>query len=250
VAKATNGNDESKALATVENYMVFKMEPDELRELLRENLGSAQITALDLPSIKVPSGGATFWSVPAFKGTKPAEALEGVLIHVRKVRRFWKDAYTGGKTPPDCYSEDGEIGVGDNTQGYGRHDCDTCPMAVFGTAVDQKGNPKRGQACQDRRLIFLLTETGTLPYRIDLPPTSINAVKAYLVNLLNAGVPYTTVTTRLTLEADTGDFGAYSRVVMEPVVQLTPELVAKARAYQSDIKPSLEKARVAAEAAE
>lgn len=245
-------NEEPKELALVRNYMVLGMEQAELKSLLRENLGNAQITALDLPRLKVPAGGETFWSVPTLKGKKAQEEVEGVIVYVKSPRRFWKERYGSGgsnNAPPDCISEDGEIGFGDNTEGIGRHDCDTCPMSQWGTAVDAKGNPTRGQACQDRRVLFLLTETGVLPYAVDLPPTSGQAVKTYLVGLLNAGLRYMHVTTKLRLETDRNDTGtAYSRVVLEPGTELTPDIISRVEAYAADIRPSLQKARLPVEA--
>jgi hypothetical protein len=56
-------------------------------------------------------------------------------------------------------------------------DCHKCPLAQFGSAVDQKGQPGKGQACKSMRMLLFLRQDDMIPMIVNLPPTSLQNAK-------------------------------------------------------------------------
>lgn len=179
------------------SYRALSVPSQQLTTFLRENIGSQGLKPFDLDKIKVPGGGAISWEVPTLEGPKPFQVIEGIVIHFKDVRSYWKEKFGtgGGNVPPDCNSEDGLTGVGKPGG-----NCQTCPLAQFGSATNEKGDPAAGQACRQIRLMLFLREESMIPMLVVIPPSSSKNVRQYFLRLISNGYPYYGVTTQLRLE--------------------------------------------------
>jgi hypothetical protein len=158
----------------------------------------------------------------------------GIVIATQHTRAYWKESFdeTGGGTPPDCVSEDGETGIG-----APGGECAGCPLAQFGSA--EKGS---GKACSEKRLVFMALPDEILPVCFKAPPTSLKNAKSYLMGLTSRGKKLYEVLTAITLEKDKSKSQGitYSKMVFRKVGDVrNKELIA---AYATAIKPYLIKA--------
>lgn len=221
------------AVAESMHFAIMEIAKGEISSILSENLGSEELTANDLPRVTVPAGGGTMFSVPGIDGPQDTKEIVGIIVATKHVRAYWPDSFdeTGGGTPPQCFSEDGEHGIGD--PGI---ECATCPNAAFGTA--KKG---KGKACSEKRLIFLTTPDEILPITIIAPPTSLKNVKSYLMGLTSRGKKLHEILTGITLEKDkSADNIVFSKLVLRKVGEVeNKELM---QAYANSIKPYLVRA--------
>ena len=233
----------STALAVVEpgGYLALQQTPDEVAEIIADNLGGQDLTEMDLARVKVPSGGATTWEVPSLGGMEPSKTIQGIVVHFKLTRAYWSpDSETG--TPPTCRSADAIVGIG--TPGGA---CKTCPLAEYGTALDDKGNPAPGQACNAKEIWFMLRPGSYLPIVVSLPATSLKPAKAYRVGqLASAGIRLPSVVTEITLRAERNSKGD-SYAIVEPKVagMLDPEEAQRALAYAAQMRPMFDAAAAA-----
>jgi hypothetical protein len=205
----------------------------EQKQLLMENLGGEGITAKDLEVVKVPAGGNTSWMVTDENGQQVSVPhLEGIIVFTKVTRSFWKEAYTGGSTPPDCFSPDNLNGIG--TPGG---NCFHCALNAFGTAPNG-----RAKACSEKRLIFMVMPGQLLPVLVRIPASSLEAAKKYLIRLATVKQKAThAVVTRLKLTQEKNADGiVFSQVAFESAGDLSPEHAAAAKAYADSIMPALE----------
>jgi hypothetical protein len=214
-------------------FAIMKYKAGEIQGILKENLGSDAMSAMDLPQISVPSGGGTTFTRSTIDGDVDQKELTGIIICTKHTRAYWKESFdsTGGGTPPDCVSEDGDRGVG-----VPGGDCSTCPFSQFGSADN-----KRSKACQEKRVIFMLMPEEILPIAIKAPATSLKNAKQYLMGLTSRGSMLHAVYTTLSLEKDKNKDGiAFSKIVFKKAGNVeSPELLAT---YAESIKPYLMKA--------
>lgn len=192
--------------AAAADYPLLRAEGrEELLEVFHDNLGDAGLSSLDLPRIKVPSGGALSWNVRSAEGEESVRELEGIVLAWRPGRLYWKKAIGegGGRKPPDCTSTNGFIGIGDPGG-----ECSYCAYSKFGTST--KGH---GQACKQIRQLLFVRPGEILPHLISVPPTSLKACSEYFLMLLGRQIPYWSVVTRLRLEkASNEDQIEYAKV--------------------------------------
>jgi len=175
-------------------YKALAIPAQQLTQFLIENIGEQGLRPMDLDKVKVPAGGMETWEVPTLQGTDAVKVLEGIVLHFKDTRVYWASK-GDGNTPPDCSSMDGKFGIG-NPGG----DCLKCPFAQFGSGIDEKGQPTKGQACKSVRLFLFLRQDDMIPLLVPLPPTSIQNAKKYFLRLVANGYPYYGVTTHLRLE--------------------------------------------------
>lgn len=217
---------------------------DALREVVDENIGAGGMTQFDLDRIKIPSGGGRTWLVPGLEGDEDLREIDGIVVYWRDPRAFWRSKLddSGGGTPPDCASEDGEIGVGDPGG-----PCATCPYARWGSKGELFGDESRGQACKQMRLLFVLRPESILPVAMPLPPTSIRPVKQFFLRLAQKATPYYGVAISLGLEQDKNAGGiVYSKVVPKLVSVLDADQRAAVKSYRDSIRASLDTVRAEA----
>lgn len=225
-----------------ENFAVSKIDTNDLLETIKSNIGDAQINERNLDRVKMPSGGSTSWSVPTLDGDVDTKELVGVVIYSKLVRAYWTTSYdeSEGNDIPDCSSPDsnrayppGEFVPPADEHPDGGFACATCALAKFGS-----GNDGRGQACQQRRLLFLLTENDVLPFVVSLSPTSLKAASDYMLRLTRGGLPYWKVGTRVTLEKHS-DPKPHARAVFTKAFDLTPEDTTAIASYRDALVPAL-----------
>lgn len=176
------------ALVKAAEYAVATMDAAEFSELIEASLGpGGGIRSFDLDRFKIPAGGGMSWQ-PESSDAEERKEITGVIVGLKDVRAYWRQSLkkSGGKSPPDCSSQDTVQGFGVRFDGdtQSLHDCTTCPMAQFGSDVDEDGNPGKGQACAQRKLVYILEPQAVLPTVINLPPTSLKPMKNYLLNRL------------------------------------------------------------------
>jgi len=244
-----NGNgkkikSKQAALAVIENreFAILKANPETLSAIIAENVGSEGLTPFDLDRIKIPSGGGIAWTLPTRNGEVPAKSFEGVIIFHKLGRAYWQEGMeeSGGGSPPDCTSDDGQIGIG--TPGG---QCAKCPLAQFGS--DPKGG--RRQACKQMKQLFIMRDESLLPVVLTLPPTSLAAAKEFMLRRLAAyGRPFWSVLTRFSLEKDKNKAGIeYAKVNLEVVCDLSPEQSEFFKALKQQLEPTLRQVQITQE---
>jgi hypothetical protein len=224
-------------------YKALAMAPKQLVGLLRETIGEGNLNPFDLDKVKVPAGGGQSWEVQTLDGVQPMQAIEGIILHFKDPRAYWKEKMGDGNKPPDCKSDDGLVGVGSPGG-----DCLKCPLAQFGTATDEKGNPAAGQACKQMRMMLFLRQDSILPMLIMLPPTSLKNAKQYFMRLAGNGLHFRAVVTQLRLEKTKNAKGtAYSVVTMSRSRDLNKEELERVMQVGMAMKELFSKATIEAE---
>ncbi len=237
-------NPKSKALTVIEDgprYLAQVTDTRGVATIIKDNVGT--ITAADLDRVRVPAGGGMAWEIPTLEGVEQEKELAGVIVEQREVRAFWASEFTGGNAPPECASPDGEVGFGE-PGGV----CASCPMATFGTA---RGGEGKGQACRLMRLLFLLRPESLLPMVLVVPPSSLKAIRQYMLRLASGATPYHVVVTSFTLEKTKNDTGiVFSRIVPTLKERLSPEEASRIAQYREALLPVFRQVRVDAVDAE
>jgi len=231
---------ETKEVAVKEgDYAVVASsnDPVALSEALRENLDGAGLSVFDLDRIKVPSGGSKTWTVPTINGEVETQDLQGIIIYNKIVRQYYENAFAGGGQPPECYSNDGQTGIG-----MPGGDCGSCHLAKFGTANDGR------TACKERRLFFVLLPDSALPVLLNAPPSALKNARTYLLKLSGVGKKYFQVITKFILTKDkSGDGIDYSKLSFALVGDAPnpTALEAYAKSFRSVVESSPQKPVVA-----
>lgn len=218
----------AQALATIEEYRALAINPQEVLDLLKQNMGNDRLSDRDLDRVTVPLGGGLSWSVPTLDGEDSPKTIDGIVVHVSNPRAYWPGSLEGmGSSPPDCSSPDGEYGFGDPAG-----ECFYCPMNKWGSAPT--GN---GKACKEKRMIFMLLPGGILPIVVQAPSTSIQNIKKYLLRLTSSRVPHYGVYTSLGLEkTESSGKITYSRIVPRSLGQVPEDMLERVRGYVEGIK--------------
>lgn len=201
-------------------------------EVMADNFGNQTLNPNDLDRVKIPAGGGTAWEVPTIDGEiEYRKELNVIIVAQRDVRSYYSTAFDGGNAPPDCYSLDCVNGIGEPS---GK--CVTCPFSQWGSATDANGNPTDGQACNQRKLLLCISEDSTLPFLISAPPSSLKALKKYLVRLSGAKLPFWGVVTSLTLEKQKSGGGIDHSVINPKYVRtITKEEIPLMRSYRQSL---------------
>jgi hypothetical protein len=204
------------------------------QEVMEANLGPSGLDTTKLDRVKIPSGGGTAWEIPTLDGKGDiAKVLEVVIVAAQDIRAYYASKYSGEKVPPDCFSMDCIVGVGNPGGG-----CSECAWSQWGTAVDQDDNPTDGQACSQRKLMICLGKDSTLPFVVSIPPGSLSNMTKYLMRLSGASLPFYAVVTNLALEkVDSGGGIPYSTVKPEYVRTLTGDEIAGVKSYRAGLGP-------------
>lgn len=217
-------------LIPTERFSIL-LDPSDM-EVVTSNLSEESISEFDLPRIKVPAGGGTFWEVENIEGELESKAeISGVILSVGIRKSYWEDQGTTG-SPPDCQSTNGTIGIG-NPGGQ----CLSCPHSQFGTAINQDGTPGKGKRCRETRCILLLREGDFMPTLILAPPTSIGGYKKYVLGLrVHLYQAYTT----LTLEKGKSDGGQdYSTIKFSYSGFMHDDVVGSLKEYGDSLKKAI-----------
>lgn len=220
---------------------------EETLDILRGNMEG--LGSMKLPKVKMPSGGAAFFSMLNDEGKPKAhESLKGVIIS-RTPHKAWFAKDYGEKSKddigiPDCYSADCVTGSGYQDKATGiwiipqGQRCDTCPKNQWGS--HRKGG--RAKDCSDKVRIHQLLEGTLFPIVIDLPSGSVNNFKDYIARLSNKLIPFAKVVTTIGLEQDTNAAGTeYSKATFGKAAELTQEEYQAIKTYMTFLEPFITK---------
>jgi len=178
-----------------------------------------------LPQVDILHAGAQMFKLPPDEtgSEERVSEFEGIIIDQHACNAYWEKSFseTGGGVPPDCSSLDGRHGsLPRDTQGkFG--DCLTCKFNQYGTGTDDVGNPTKGKSCKNMKRIHFLVDGHILPWRLTVPPTSIEPVDSFLSGLIDRQIPYTTLRVKFTLtEGRSGAGIEYSKLQLSPIGQI------------------------------
>jgi hypothetical protein len=215
-------------------YKLFRDPVEEAMETTEVNSCGAGMDIVNLPRIKIPSGGGSSFEVPTEKDPVSKAKVEGIIAFAADFRTYWSDPETAGN-PPDCISGDTLTGRG--TPGG---TCAVCPMSEWGS-----GRNNKGQACSTKRKLFLIVEDAGLPIVLDAPPTSINPIKSYFNNLATFTKQYCHVVSSISLDIDKTDKGIkYSKLKIGMVRVLDAHEKALMNVFKASIKSAYKKSIV------
>lgn len=220
----------TEALAVIEEQYPAIVGAGNMAKTLRENLGGETLTMFDLERIKIPSGGGIAWELLDANGeTTVSKSFVGIIAFTKMVRSYWAAPIDegGGNTPPDCFSPDAQFGIGTP----GGH-CAECKHSKFGSA--RKGN---GQACSQRRLLFILRPGNSMPSVLSVPPTSLKAFKAWLVQMSQRDRNYWSFVAKFELVKQSNSAGIeYAMIKPSIERELDATEMAKLQRYAAAIK--------------
>lgn len=206
---------------------------------LKETLGGESLSIADLDRISIPGAGGIIWSYTKNGEDQNPKGITGIIVHHGVTRLYFAAPYGAGeKMPPTCWSKDGITGIG-----LPGGECMTCPLSQWDSKTDAKGNHVKGQACQQRRLLFVLLEGEYLPRVISVPPSSLQASKKYLVGLAGQGLSHSRVLTEISLLKTQNAGGIpYAELRFKMLERLAPETAERAQSYGAQIKAAMGKA--------
>lgn len=233
------------------DYRLMQLDPASIAAALRDNIGDEGLKPSDLDRIAVPAGGATVWQVPTAAGPKNVESIEGVIVARKNARAWWEGADPNG-APPDCamkldldqFNERGEplyaaFGVGrfgpsSSMNPSGK--CNECPQNVWGS-----GKNGVGKGCKQKVALYIVRPTSMLPCVISAPPTSLRALRRYMIGgLANEGFSFSDVITRFSLTQKVSKAGQkYAEITPLMVAPLSADERAKMRAYRDGLAGAL-----------
>lgn len=195
---------------------------------VKENVGDSELTVFDLDKIKIPAGGGISWEIPTLSGEPDTgKEIKGVIVYQIDQRSYWATKFNGDNVPPDCSSVDCVHGVGEPGG-----QCRDCPFSVFGSEPEHK----RGQACKQVRILFILCEGNILPYIIVAPPTSVKPIKQFMLRMASQGAIYYEHEVKLTLsKAKNKDGIDYSEIKPTLIGKLSPDAIAQVKSYREQI---------------
>jgi len=100
---------------------------------------------------------------------------------------------------PDCFSLDG-ITPDKSVNKPVNPTCGTCPMNAFGSGRNAAGQPTKGKACADSKILAVFRKGSVYSFKI--PPASLKNFGLYVKNLTNRGVPLGNVITYVGFDED------------------------------------------------
>jgi hypothetical protein len=218
-------------------------------EEMKESMGKAPINLGDLERIKVPSGGGVAWEIINEEGEPDVvKSFDAVIVVAEDIRRFYKDKYDGSKVPPDCVSFDLINGIkGDDCPPEVTGICATCPKNQWGSAINDKGQPTKGKACQERKEMLLYREQDMLPVVLSAPSSSLKTLNPYIKTLPSKRLVFWGVVTRFALKKDKTSEGIEYSLIQPSVVRaLTPDEVAAVRALREQFTPAMQETAASA----
>jgi len=222
-------------------YAIVNMDDSDIRSILTENLGDESISQFDLRQVQIE--GKT-WTIPGVDKNTETKELKGIIAFKKITRSYWSKGLeeSSESTRPNCYSDDGEFGIG-NPGG----ECYKCPLAQWGS--DKNGG--KGQECSKKMVLFVFQEEDILPIVVSVPPSSLKNFKAYFIGLTSKNLPYFGVKTKLTLEeAKNGNGIKYSVIVPALDEILSKELTHKVKQYADSFKNALKRSTAFPESAQ
>lgn len=186
---------DEKSIAKTTTYKALVGTPDVVAGKISSIIHDMGLRYADIPRIKVPAGGGTAIEIPNVReGSDVTKEITGVIVAVRRGRRYWSSEIgdTGG--PPDCRSDDMETGIG--TPGGA---CANCRLNEFGSKDRHDGKESKAKACIELMDIVIVRSSGVLPVIMQVPPSSIKPMRSYLLGLLSEEISPLQCQTQFTL---------------------------------------------------
>lgn len=180
----------------VEDYPALIEGIDGMLEAFGANVGG-KLDLSDLVRVGVPTGGDTEWKIPSALGAATrVPVIEAIPIHWADSRVYWPGTELSSE-PPSCWSTDGKTpdpmglygDLGDLSHenlpvsvlgGEPKRLCAGCPMDQWGSSPKEGA---KGKACKQQKLLFVLEAQSMLPMLIQVPPTSLAAVRKAMIEL-------------------------------------------------------------------
>ena len=180
------------------------------------------------------------------------ESLTGVILARTKSRAWWSPDAAEDNSPPTCVSEDAVTGRPVNAieaadynipmGADGTAKCAECPLAQWGSAIDDAGNPQRGQACRLNTMLLFAVEGLRAPLVLRLPPTSAGPMREYCVSLQrDRGLPYWGVKTRLGLRIQESGKNEWTIIVPQYVDRFDRTSIIKLKEARSEMRALVER---------
>lgn len=170
------------------------LDPKQVTATIQANIGPGGINLFDLDIVHVPNSGTAF-EFPVLGGTDMVRDFSGIIVAWRELRRYYASVYQPGvKEPPTCSSMDMINGVGEPGGA-----CATCALNEWGTGKAPGGGQGRGKACAQYRYLFVTCKDRSLPIVLAVPPSSLGAVRKYMMQLTSYNRPYYSVITKFSL---------------------------------------------------
>lgn len=163
-------------------------DPKAIIEALVANIGNSPLTESAFTKIKVPGSGGTFFEIPTIEGPIPEKELIGVIVFHTPSRAYFDRPYdeAGDEDKfPVCSSDDGLVGIGEPGG-----NCQACPLSKFNTAVKAGGKVGKGQACSEKKRLFMMRGDQMFPDLIQVPATSLQACTNFLLSLAKSAIRY------------------------------------------------------------
>lgn len=244
--KQTENGSGRSSMVLFETYAIATVNPEEIRDAVSENLDGDAIGISDLERVHIPAGGGVFWELidPDSGEPQNEKTIEGVVVAMKNTRGYWATRGTGN--PPDCRCDNYRYGEHNIGSGKPGGDCDKCQFAQFGSAVDDKGNAGKGQACKMMKNFFILRKNDILPLLLVAPPTSLRPAKRYLTTLSAQRKSVKAIITSFGLEKVTGAVNPYSRITLRKVAELAFEEAAIIKTYAEQMAATFKSVTVAA----
>lgn len=129
----------------------------------------------------------------------PDEQFYMPVVIIRAKAKLSKQFYISAYNPsldgvqPDCFSLDAERPDA-SSPSQQSETCASCPQNAFGSGKDQQGNPSKGKACTDNKILAVFIP-GFGIHALKVPPASLKNFGLYIKQLSAAGVPLGKVTT-------------------------------------------------------
>lgn len=233
------------------NFAILGPEAEEYLDILEENTGSRQINAASIPVWRFPGSGGEEWVFEDETGARQRTAtLRGVVLAQRKERVFFRDAYSGGGAPPDCRSNNGEVGSPLTDDGgqvldliyapNGREiqfggACSSCPLSQWESKqlIDPSYSGS-AQACSEHRFLVIQRPDQPTPEGVRLPPSALRSWTAFGEQVSRARTRLSTLVVNLGLFLPKGKTTA--ELTVEAVAYINREQAAQLRAIAPDIK--------------
>ena len=190
-------SENKQQLAKLDSWTVMQLDPDEIKDIVSEALGTSKLKVSDLSAIHMPTGGNTQFQLQTSAGEVNSPSYCGVIIHVKTISRKY-DIPMGeeGASPiPDCWSDDGVTGHGKYAEACDGV-CSRCPFSQFGSGKNGS------RACKPHLLLFVLTPNSLLPSVVYLSSMSIKPYETYRNLLLGEGKAPSSVITEIALRVE------------------------------------------------
>ena len=204
--------DTTDSSLTVRNerpYALISMTgPDSPLAVAEHNLGGSALRMDRLTRVTIPGGGGRQWAIKGSRGEERIDEIVGVIMHSQTSRTYYREAYSGGGTSPNCSSNDGLVG---KPGVDGITACALCPKNVFETAISG-----RGKACSEYTQLYVAMHHRIMPIVVRISPGSLRSLDDFMQQLSSEMLRRDRVEIAIGLE----DGGGYSRASFRLVREL------------------------------